>query len=284
MTFADVREDSENTAREIRNFAGGTPVMPETYTLSGVKVKDAVGDDYIKANAFNAFVISADVPSEPVGPAAQADENEVALLPLRVRLRVARRNSPITENWDTIANADMDGGSVLEEFAQTCAIWVRSPHTRERDTNLFTALYNREYAAKRLISAFASDDYLYLDFIVLVADAKSQKAGYTAFCEVVEDDGVPYILIGDGQVDGKWTLSFYIDKTGSNPIWSPDNGNTNTGGGGGGGCWTAGGLGAFGLLAPLFCLSKRLRRRPQTGSGDSSPAGHGAEPHLRKPL
>jgi len=47
--------------------------------------------------------------------------------------------------------------------------------------------------------------------MIFAADAVSKKTGKTAFVEIFEDDDVPYILIGDGSIDEKINLSFYVD-------------------------------------------------------------------------
>ncbi|MDR1378392.1 MAG: hypothetical protein LBJ36_05010 [Synergistaceae bacterium] len=204
MTFADVARNEENTKEEIAQHAGGTPTMPATgYILSNA----AVTNRYFKADAFNSLMISADVPSV-------TGSDDIALLPVQIRLRISRRELPIVDRWEELSNAD----SVINAFANICAVWVRSPNAAEQDMNLFTTLNNRGYSVESCVQAFTHEDFLYLDFIVLIADAVSQNIGKTAFCQVVKDDGVPYILIGDGKVDERWTLGFYVDRTGSGSI------------------------------------------------------------------
>ncbi len=223
MAFADVIRNGENTADEIAAYAGGRPVMSASgYVFGGVS------DRYIRADAFDSFVISTDVPPGLVG------SDDVGLLPVKIRMRISRREAPIVGIWNDLANAD----SVISTFANTCAVWVRSDATAERDMNLFTTLRNRGYSPEKCVQAFTYDDYLYLDFVVLLADAISQNSGRTAFCQVVEDDKVPYILIGDGAVDGVWNLSFYVAPAGDNPMPDPDpDPNPKpSGSGGGGGC------------------------------------------------
>ena len=240
MKFADVASNDYNTAKEIAGYAGGNPVMPAAgYAFAGV------ADQYIKADAFNSFIISADVPAGLVG------SGDVAVLPLRVRMRISRREAPLVGRWDEIANAE----NVVTAFSQACAIWIRSPnHTVDPDVNLFTALRDRGYSAERCIQAFTYNDFLYLDFIVLLADAVSQNVGYKGFFQVVEDDNVPYILIGDGGVDNAWTLGFYAAVAGSDytPPPPPLPPTPGPGGGGGGGC-DIGSLGVA-LLCLLFLL------------------------------
>ncbi|MDR3265888.1 MAG: hypothetical protein LBT15_07755 [Synergistaceae bacterium] len=255
MTFADVMQNGENTADEIAKHAGGQPVMPgASFDLSGVSTQ------YIRADAFNAFTVSSlnvtvsgDVTSDDVVSDAPAD---VPLLPLRVRLRVSRREAPLVGRWNDIVNAD----SVIDAFASVCAVWIRSDAAAERDMNLFTTLRNRGYGVDRCVQAFTYGDFLYLDFIVLLADAVSQNTGKTAFCQVVEDDGVPYILIGDGRVDGKWNLSFFVALTGENPSVNDPALPSNPGQSGGGGGCNEGISTAGALLAVLLLLSGVTRK------------------------
>ncbi|MDR2137670.1 MAG: hypothetical protein LBO68_05205 [Synergistaceae bacterium] len=253
MTFADVVQNEENTVSEIEGHVGGNPVMPAGGNpLSGSNVADR----YFKADAFNSFLISADVPSGLLG------SDDVALLPVRVRLRVSRRESALVGRWEELSNAD----SVIDAFANICAVWVRSPNAAEQDMNLFTTLRNRGYSVEKCVQAFTHEDFVYLDFLVLMADAVSQNAGKTAFCQVVEDDGVPYILIGDGAVDNVWTLGFYVAQTGSNPVPEPPvtPGQPAVPASGGGGCSQSSPssqkMGFLLGLLPAFLLKKRLRR------------------------
>jgi hypothetical protein len=234
MTFVDILQNAENTEKEISTHVGGNPVM-----LPQGLDNDNVRDSYIKADAFNAFVISADVST-----VALASE-DVALLPVHVRLRVSRKEAPLVDRWNDIADAD----SVIGAFANLCTVWVRSPNAAEQDMNLFTTLRNRGYSAEKCVQAFTHEDFLYLDFVALLADARSQNSGKTAFCQVVEDDKVPYILLGDGKADGGLNLSFYVALTGDNPIPDPASGSASPGGGGG--CQ---GFGTWGFMAspPLF--------------------------------
>ncbi|MDR1875869.1 MAG: hypothetical protein LBQ90_12755 [Synergistaceae bacterium] len=246
MTFADVAENQNNTADEIAEYTGGRPVMPDvSFDFSA-----EAGDRYIRADAFNSFeidsAVSFDLPTS----------DDVALLPVHVRLRISRREPLLVGRWSEIEDAD----SVIGAFAGICAVWVRSEAAAELDMNLFTTLRNRGYSVEKCVQAFTYNDFLYLDFIVLLADAVSQNAGKTAFCQVVEDDGVPYILIGDGSVDGSWRLSFYVAAAGESPS-DPDPTLPGQQGssGGGGGCDGLS-LTAAGLL-PFAALLLRVRRK-----------------------
>ncbi|MDR1731489.1 MAG: hypothetical protein LBR61_05290 [Synergistaceae bacterium] len=262
MTFADVAENSDNTRAEIAKYAGGSPSMPvASFDFSGVY------DRYIKADAISSFQIFVDMRDPSADVTASGDvvssndvpavSSGVALLPVHIRMRVSRKEAPLVNQWDAIENAD----SVISALANICAVWVRSDATAERDMNLFTTLRNRGYSVERCVQAFTYEDFVYIDFIVLIADAVSQNTGKTAFCEVVQDDGVPYILIGDGAADGKIDLSFFVAPAGEAP--SLDDPATPTtpvspGSGGGGGC--SGGIPAGAVLL-LPVLSTILRRR-----------------------
>jgi hypothetical protein len=244
MTFADQAENSaENTEREIADLLGGRrPRMPDlSYAFAGAE--DAEGETYIGADVFNAFVISSDVPEIP----SFDPSTDIALLPVRVRLKVSRWNSPAADRWDRLENAE----DVLGEFANGYAIWVRSPNATERDMNLFQTLRNRGVSIADCVQAFTYGDYLYLDFSVFIADARSPREGKTAFGGVVRDDGIPYALLADGKTDNAWTLSFFIAS--NNYSLSDDPGsvipdNPVTSGEDGGGC-DSGFISAFSLLA-----------------------------------
>jgi hypothetical protein len=236
MTFADVADNNENTVREISRDLSGRPVMPDLdYTFAGAE------NTYIKADAFNAFTISADVPAGLV-----VSSDDIALLPVHVRLRISRREAPIVGIWENLENAE----NVIDEFARTCAIWVRSPNAAERDLNLFSSLTNRGYPISRCVQAFTYENFLYIDFIALITDAKSPNPELTALCTVVEDDRIPYILLADGKIDGVWNLSFFADLTGESPPVNPEPGQPGGGeksSGGGGGC-----SGGFFAGLPVF--------------------------------
>jgi hypothetical protein len=239
MTFADVTGDG-NTEREISGFVGGRPIMPpEAYSFT-----EAADDNSVPAGTLNAFTLSADVPEVPA-----ASSNDAALLPIHVRLRLSRRDVGIQE-WEALESAE----NALGKFAETRTIRVHSPKAPEKgDLNLLQAAGG---AAGRCVQAFTHGDFLYIDFIVLVADAKSRKGGNeTAFCEVVEDGGIPYILIGDGESDGKWVLSFYIGPAGSDPNDDPG---TPANGDSGGGC--SAGLLPFVFVLPALPVLPRFRK------------------------
>jgi hypothetical protein len=239
MDFADEGGESD-TAGEISGYVGGRPVMPLAgYSFTGIR-----DIPYIGPNALNAFELSADVPAELVG-----SPEDIALLPLHVRLRVPRRNIS-EEEWEALEKAK-DVESVLTAFAATRTIWVRSPNALTKGPlNLLLADEGR--ARQGVHQAFTHENFLYIDFIVLAADAKNQQNDdKPAFCRVVQDGGIPYILLGDGKVDGVWTLSFYIDQAGSDS--NDEQPDTPSGGGGSGDSGGGGGCSA-GLLPFVFVL------------------------------
>lgn len=223
MTFADVVENEENTEHELTRLMGKPPVMPKAgYGFGGVS------DKYIKAEALNSFEIASLVPAglvsmdrEIVSQDASGDvvsrdvPTQIAVLPVQIRLCIPRREQLLVGHWEELEQATE--AQLLERFARFGTVWVRSTQTNERDMNLFSAIGNRGADLKECVRAFIHDDFLYLDLILLMADAKSPKAQYTAYCEIVKDDGVPYVLLGDGAADGKWNLSFYVAAAGANP-------------------------------------------------------------------
>ncbi len=247
MIFADVAEGVDNTVSEITKIAGASPVMPESFSINGIE------NTYINADAVSSFQIKAKVPDglTPVSVDVSADINpkNSALLPVLVRLCVPRQEKLLVGHWDELEKENYK----LDVFAKYGTIKVRSPHTSEKDMNLFTALKNRGFEPKDCVRAFAHDDALYLEFIALLIDTKSPLASKTAFCDVVKDDKVPYILLGDGKQDNLWDLSFYVAEADAPKQEEPVNNSSN-----GGGC-AVGGLGIF-AAAGIFYSIVRLKK------------------------
>ena len=208
--------------------------------------------------------------------------NEIPLQPLSVRMRIPRQNQLVVSHWEDFENA-ADTRALFNTFARYGAVWLRSTSTGELDTNFFTAIdkkgSNINAGAADCIRAFIYEDELYLDFIVLLADGSSRNSGKTAYVELFRDDGIPYVLIGDGNENGQWDMTFYIAAAGENPTPRDDTGTnsgessgnnsggnnsggssgsnsggsgstTTSGSGGGGGC----SLGLLGLLGMLLLL------------------------------
>lgn len=294
MQFADVTQDNDETIYELTNLMGVPPVMisPEISAVTPAET-------YIRASAVTPFAINKAVPEEMVSydhsvvpdysdmsgdiPASLDvyTPNNIAVQPVAVRLKISRQSSLLVNRWDSL-NESMTSSELFNRFSSFAAVWVRSAATREQDTNLFTAINNKganvnssAITASECFNAFISSNDLYLDFIVLIADATSINTNKTAYIEVFRDDRVPYILIGDGNVDGNWQLEFFVDATGENPgtresdditpTPTPVNSDDNDlpfvpvsgGGGGGGGCNS--GMIALALLLPVlgFAITKK---------------------------
>ena len=268
MTFADVVKNETNTERELTLLMGKPPVMPRGgYGFGGVS------DKYIKAEALNSFEIASLVPAglvsmdrEIVSRDASGDivsrdvPAQIAVLPVQIRLCIPRQEQLLVGHWEDLEQATE--AQLLERFARFGTVWVRSEQTNERDMNLFSAIGNRGADLKECVRAFIHDDCLYLDLIVLMADAKSPKAQYTAYCEIVKDDGVPYVLLGDGAADGKWNLSFYVAAAGANPQPGyPESGDKRPSREEGGGGCSAWGFPLVSLAgAALFLCGRRSRQ------------------------
>ena len=156
--------------------------------------------------------------------------NEIPLQPLSIRMRIPRQNQLVVNHWEEFENA-ATSRALFNAFANYGTIWLRSDSTGELDANFFTAINNKGsrlgVGAADCIRAFIYEDALYLDFIAVLADGSSRNSGKTAYVEVFEDDGIPYVLIGDGNENGEWDMTFYIAATGDNP--TPRNPGTTSG-------------------------------------------------------
>jgi len=245
----------------VRQHTGGEPIMlPQGYSFN----TRLMNDDYFRAEAFrtNSFTISADVPPELLGVGA-GSARRVPVLPMHVRLRISRYDIP--EKWNEVIEAENNPSrNLVTELPKICTIQVYSQNTGELYANLFEALRNRSLEADRhenyymenSIQAFTHNNFLYVDFMVLLADAVSQNVGKTAFIQVVTHDTVNYILIGDGNVDDRWTIGFCVTAAGV--MTPPPRRGVNRGMGGGGGCdiW---GWGMAFALAALFSRRGLMR-------------------------
>ena len=260
MQFVDVLENQENTAAEIRNIVGQYDEYHKDPAMI-LPASSTVGSQvfYVNSSALNSFYINKsfteadfinppvyyllETPEEAEEPATQPAEppaggafiaaydpnndhsthssDRVALLPVKIRLKIPRASTFLETHWQDLENAS-DSRELFNRFANFGAVWVRSDAARELDTNLFTAIDNKGngFGAGDCVRAYIHDNYLYLDFIVIIADAESPKEGRTAFIDVITDDGVPYVLIGDGAVDMRWDLKFYVGANAANPTSS----------------------------------------------------------------
>lgn len=286
MQFVDVRDDDYNTNMEIRKIVGQAMIAAAKNTyydpamILPEKSAVIISPDYISSTAMNAFSISKAINEEdfattPVYYPLESDSpdasfysatlkstyssDRVALQPVSIRLRIPRSSQLIEDIWENLDNA-ANPKALFNEFAKVGTIWVRSEAVSALDTNMFSAINSKSsYGASDCVRAFIYNDALYLDFIAILADAESPKDGMTAFIDVIEDDGVPYILIGDGAVDKTWRVSFFVDKTGANPTSEGDtsSGNdttttiTGSSGGGGGGC----NLGLSGIFIAMIAAT-----------------------------
>ncbi len=218
-------------------------------------------------------------PTTPVsGDAAEFRPSEIVytsidipLQPVAIRMMIPRTNSLIVNRWNELDAAE-NSRELFNIFSRYGTVWVRAENTGEKDANLFTAINNKGsdlgVGAGDCVRAFLYDDALYLDFIVIMADGTSINTGKTAYVGVFKDDDVPYVLIGDGDEDGKWELSFYVDSsaekstdtgtntdsnTNTNGNGTNGNGtNTNTNGNGATGVGSSGGSGGCNSAGIIF--------------------------------
>ncbi|MBQ9419382.1 MAG: hypothetical protein IJU31_03280 [Synergistaceae bacterium] len=277
MYFTDVMNNQDQTEREIQTLTDRTPVMAD-YRYDGNVQPYSV---YINSSAMNAFAVSHDVPHDDTGANVNLLGNRVsydiipiyapvvrnesgdatspdvigeyyttssskrmAVQPIKVRMKIPRESQLLNGIWESLDSAE-DSKTVFDTFAKAATVWVRSSATSEYDADLFKAITNKGnslgVSAKDCVSAFIYEDYLYLDFMVLMADAVSKNTNKTAFVEIFKDDGVPYILIGDGNIDRRFDLSFYVsapraDAAGNSSSTSQTTETATTGSSGGSGC------------------------------------------------
>lgn len=278
MQFMNVAQNNLNTNTQLYNIMGKVPAM-----VSAAGSLVAPEKIIVKTSALNSFMINVPVPVEELSVPSVFDPNDpepvtspdnlvqgisfkasgyyspdiAPLLPISVRLVIPGQNKLLINHWNDL-NSAKTSSELFNKFRNLGTVWVRSYATSEVDVDLFRALdeNSSDFVASNYVHAFLSDNSLYLDFIILVADSSStNKAGNkTAFIKTFTDDGRPYILIGDGNIDGSWNLSFYVDSS-SEIDGSPSDTNTDTGdkgtnsSSGGGGCDS--GIMA-GILAVMF--------------------------------
>ena len=276
-------------------------------TKNTTTTESQVSSVYINSSAINAFRFLKDVPGDLVHPKTVSDDTasqdktdpdssdktltqlneqknftrgfsaaedtqivslDIPLQPLSIRMRIPRNNQLIIDHWTEFENAT-SSRALFEAFARYGTVWLRSNYTGEKDLNLFTAIDDANGAsAVDCVRAFLYKDELFLDFIIILADAKSPKSGGGAYLRIFHDDGIPYVLIGDGSENGKWDMTFYVSATGANPTTRDDtnaqtpetnnqtsNQSSESGGGGGGGC-NFGLTGIFGALMLIALLRK----------------------------
>ena len=262
-----INSSAINAFRFLKNVSKTqTPVRTETIS------SDTTSSD----NSANTLTESQDTTQRNMnGGAFTAAEDtttvslDIPLQPLQIRMRIPRTNQLVIDHWTEFESA-ASSRALFEAFARYGTVWLRSNSAVELDANLFTAVNSKGSrvgaSAADCVNAFIYKDELFLDFIVILADGQSKTSGKTAYVEVFTDDGIPYILIGDGNENGQWDMTFYVSAAGANPTVRDESGsqtdthsNTNTnqsgGSGGGGGC-NFGLHGIIGALMSIILLRK----------------------------
>ncbi len=288
MTFVNTAQNTDNTQYQLRSIMGKNGSM---IAAADSAVTPAVS--YLGSERQNAFQISKAVPTGLVeystssaniaaesGDTESGDVSEpvaitIALQPVQFRLKLQRANSLISSHWSELASSE-SSEEVLNKFRNYATVWVRSAAAPELDVDLLSSA-SRSFASidkslPECVKAFVYDDELVLEFMAVLADAGiTDSNGYTnPFIRAFKDDGVPYILIGDGAADDIWNLEFFIGSTSlaQDVTDIGDNTTTNTqsssvapvsgasSGGGGGGCNLGLSLITF-TTAFIFGISKR---------------------------
>ena len=276
MDFADIKNDENNTEAQIQTLTGKTPLLPSPYELG--EMTAAPNYLYISSSALNSFninydlsdkssfaeiyeesvtTVSSDTTSDDASTTISSDK--MAVVPMSVRLVIPRKSQLLKDIWEELDAAE-DAKELFRIFNQYGTVRVRSASANELDADLFKAVgekgANLGVSAEDCVSAFIYEDNLYLDFMIFAADAVSKRTGKTAFVEIFEDDDVPYILIGDGNIDEHINLSFYVD-TPLEPVSSASNGTAETSSKSSSGTCNINASGILILLA--FALSRKLK-------------------------
>ena len=279
MDFADIKNDDDNTENEIQELTGKTPLLPSQDELS--EMTAAPSYYYIHSSALNSFNISYDLNSktsfaeiydestavssdtESSDTTADSDStissDKMAVVPMSIRLIIPRKSQLLKDIWQELDTAE-DPRELFRTFNQHGTVRVRSTSANELDADLFRAVGEKGadlgVSAEDCVSAFLYEDGLYLDFMIFAADAVSKKTGKTAFVEIFEDDDVPYILIGDGSIDGKIDLAFYVDSP-LEPASSASNESVSASSKSSSGTCN---INASGILILLTFLSRKLKK------------------------
>ena len=244
MDFTDIKNDDDNTEREIKALTGKIPVLPSPFEL--VEMSAVPQYIYIQSSALNSFSINKDLTdiisftevyentssdteetdsnsdttsdntetTEIILSAETISTDKMAVMPMRIRLKVPRKSQILSNVWNELDAAE-DARALFRTFNKYGTVLVRSSAAGELDADLFRAISNKGgnlgVSAEDCVSAFLYEDNLCLDFMVFAADAVSKNTGKTAFVEIFKDDDVPYVIIGDGELDKKINLTFYVD-------------------------------------------------------------------------
>lgn len=272
MEFTDIAQDANNTRNQLAGIMGKPPAM-----ISSAASLVSPDGKYIRSQAWNSFTLSKDVPFDQLDVISVFDPSDpqpvsndpspgtgsrdveasyairasgyyspdiAPLLPVSIRLVIPGQNSLLRSRWEELNNATTSE-RLLDIFRTSATVWVRSLDTREVDLDLFKNLDEQDNGTStaECVHAFIYDNSVYLDFIVVLADSVSTntRGNKTAFLKVFRDDDRPYILLGDGRVDGRWNLTFYVaspedryEPIPASPDIRPQTDNDD--GGGGGGC------------------------------------------------
>lgn len=307
MHFTDVINNEDQTVKEIEALTGKTPVVPYLDPNEGI-VDNYLQpfEIYINSGALNSFAISQDITDSDSDPRVLArrvsydiipiygetitnesgdvtspdllgyeystdSSNNMAVQPFAVRMKIPRESQLLSKIWDELDSAE-NSKALFDTFAKSATVFVRSSAAAEYDADLFKAVTNKGgllgVTAQDCVNAFIYEDYLYLDFMVFMADAVSKNTNKTAFVEIFKDDDVPYILIGDGNVDKRFNLTFYVSSprtdAGNSTVSEGKNTTLSGSSSSGGGCDFIRSNALFLLLAVYgvkSMLSKRMRRQ-----------------------
>ncbi len=279
MKFMNVVENENNTVYQIKNIIGKSPALTSSGTIPSNSTAvsltgEEVTTEQIGSEKYYAFKINKVTP----GTATKSDFNVTAstditsedqtveLQPVQIKFNIPRSNSLISSHWENFETAE-SSKNLLNEFMKYAAVWVRSDATNEKDANLFSALSDKADLSQCFKIYINDDDNLTIEFIAVLADAVTPTTNKTAFIKTFTDDGIPYILIGDGAEDGYWNLTFFIAANGASPYTSDINNNSDSsanntsaissGSSGGGGCNLNLYLGSLLILA-IFIIRRRI--------------------------
>lgn len=278
MKFADVKSDDLNTEKEIKSLTGKIPVIhevtekqavpyrdyPNSSAKNAFRIDETLIDTSLLPKVYEVIITSSDTDSgDVVTTYSTENTGKMAVMPMAIRLKIP--SEYLHDIWEDLDSAE-DFKTLFRIFRKNHSVWVRSSATGEYDHDLFSALDYTEagnggkFSAEDCVSAFVDENYLYLDFMIFAADAASRNtAQKTAFVKIFEDDGEPYILIGDGKVDAKIDLAFYVSAPGeSETSTASQNTGTTNGSGGGGSC----NVNPFAviLFVPIFALKSQMKK------------------------
>ncbi|MBQ7197492.1 MAG: hypothetical protein IJS40_08815 [Synergistaceae bacterium] len=239
----DVRGTSEGAGAAPAPGADSDKIIarPQSAYISAAAMNSfQISENFFDLDLFNSVVayanldeISDDVEDDEESQEEDTDEvkmklykssSRMAVMPVAIRLAIPRKSQLLRDIWNDLDAAESPR-ELFTTFNKFGTVWVRSSATAERDADLFKAIGEKGNAlgvqAADCVSAFlyrdddnGGEDYLYLDFMVFMADAVSKNTSKTAFVEIFKDDNVPYVIVGDGDVDAQFDLTFYVAAPG----------------------------------------------------------------------